>query len=77
MNESVMQCPSCPDGYVWDANGPTAKTCPTCGGKAIVNLDGSKVVECPHGRIVGYCNDCDIIGDLAFDAERESRMFRR
>ena len=25
-------CPSCPDGYVWDRNGPTRKTCPVCKG---------------------------------------------
>jgi len=38
-------CPSCPDGNVWVSNGPTAKACPTCNGKAIVNLDGSPVSD--------------------------------
>ncbi len=27
-------CPDCPDGYLWNSNGQTAKACPTCGGKA-------------------------------------------
>jgi hypothetical protein len=35
--ESLKQaCPSCPDGSVWDRNGPTGETCPTCNGKAYV-----------------------------------------
>ena len=29
----LMSCPACPDGYVWDANGPTAKCCPKCNGQ--------------------------------------------
>jgi len=30
-------------------------------------------IACPHGELLGDCNDCDILGDLAFDAARESR----
>lgn len=36
-------CPACPDGSVWDSNGPTSKTCPVCNGHATVHLDGSPV----------------------------------
>lgn len=31
-----VQCPDCPDGQVWDRNGPTREACPTCGGNAFV-----------------------------------------
>lgn len=30
------QCPDCPDGYAWTADGPTDLPCPTCGGNAYV-----------------------------------------
>ena len=33
-------CPSCPDGNVWTAEGPTGKTCPTCNGHGFVYLNG-------------------------------------
>ena len=36
-------CPSCPDGNVWGADGPTTKTCPVCNGHAVVNFDGSPI----------------------------------
>lgn len=39
----LMPCPACPDGYVWDANGPTAKCCQKCNGHAVVHLDGRPV----------------------------------
>ena len=39
----LMPCPACPDGYAWNANGPTAKCCPTCNGHAVVHLDGRPV----------------------------------
>lgn len=46
MNESLtMQCPACPDGYVWTINGPTSATCPTCGGHAALYRDGSRLDE--------------------------------
>ena len=38
-------CPACPDGSVWDANGPTSKICPVCKGHAAVNHDGTPIVE--------------------------------
>ena len=34
--EELMPCPACPDGYVWDSNGPTCKPCPVCKGHAAV-----------------------------------------
>ena len=39
--DELMPCPSCPDGYVWTSNGPSAKACPTCKGYAVVNRNGS------------------------------------
>jgi hypothetical protein len=33
--------------------------------------------KCPHGREWGECGDCDHEGDLAYDAARERRIFRR
>jgi len=38
-------CLACPDGYVWNANGPTAKTCPVCKGHAALNLNGSPLSQ--------------------------------
>lgn len=34
-------CPSCPDGYVWNRDGQTPRTCPTCKGFAVVHMDGT------------------------------------
>ena len=39
----LMPCPACPDGYVWNANGPTGKCCPKCNGHAVVHLDGRPI----------------------------------
>lgn len=39
--DELQSCPHCPDGYVWNSQGQTGKTCPTCKGHAVVNLDGS------------------------------------
>lgn len=33
--------------------------------------------KCPHGNELGECSHCDHEGDLAYDAVRERRMFRR
>jgi hypothetical protein len=38
----TIPCPCCPDGYVWNRNGPTSQTCPICGGTAELNRDGSR-----------------------------------
>lgn len=32
-------CPACPDGNVWDSNGPTGKACPVCKGNAFLGED--------------------------------------
>jgi rubrerythrin len=40
-NGQTRPCPSCPDGNVWGANGPTGAPCPTCNGHGVVFLDGS------------------------------------
>jgi len=31
-----VPCPGCPDGNVWDSNGPTSECCPVCGGTAVI-----------------------------------------
>ena len=31
-----VKCPDCPDGQLWDRNGPTADACLTCGGEAFI-----------------------------------------
>ncbi len=41
--DGLMPCPSCPDGNVWDANGPTGKCCPKCNGHAVVHLDSRPI----------------------------------
>jgi hypothetical protein len=42
---NTKACSGCPDGSVWNSNGPTSKTCPICRGQAIVNLDGSALTQ--------------------------------
>jgi len=32
---------------------------------------------CPHGEIMGECDACDHLGDIAFDVDRENRFFGR
>ena len=39
-------CPACPDGNLWNSNGPTGATCPVCKGHAALNLDGSPLQKC-------------------------------
>jgi hypothetical protein len=36
-------------------------------------VEGRIEFECPHGNKVGECNDCDVAGDFAYDANRENR----
>lgn len=31
-----VKCPDCPDGQLWDKNGPTSDACLTCGGNAFI-----------------------------------------
>jgi uncharacterized protein (DUF983 family) len=33
---SRIQCPDCPDGQLWDKDGPTEDVCPRCGGHAFI-----------------------------------------
>jgi len=47
--EELMQCPQCPDGYVWTINGPTVKMCPACKGYAVVKLSGAPCDEAMKG----------------------------
>ena len=43
---SIIACPSCPDGYEWDENGPTGRACPVCEGIGYVEkLYGPFVLE--------------------------------
>ena len=41
--EDLRPCPACPDGNVWDSNGPTGKTCSVCNGHAVVTLSGAPI----------------------------------
>ncbi len=43
----LAPCPACPDGYVWTANGPTAKCCPVCKGHAALWPDGTTLEARP------------------------------
>jgi hypothetical protein len=36
-----------------------------------------KATTCPHGRAPHNCDDCDYLGDIAYDAAREARHFNR
>lgn len=49
----LAPCMSCPDGYVWNVNGPTGKACPVCKGYARLHLNGSPLTkeewEAQHG----------------------------
>ena len=38
-----MPCPACPDGAVWNSEGPTSATCPVCKGHAVVMLNGAPI----------------------------------
>lgn len=43
--EELMPCPACPDGYVWNSNGPTRKTCPVCKGLAAVGYRAAQTEQ--------------------------------
>ena len=43
--ETYKACPECPDGGVWNMNGPTGATCPTCKGYAMVKLNGAALTK--------------------------------
>lgn len=44
--DDLKPYPACPDGGVWDSNGPTSKTCPVCAkGHAVVHLNGSPLTK--------------------------------
>lgn len=40
-------CPSCPDGYVWTQEGPTGAECPTCKGKAYIEVEEEQAPRPP------------------------------
>lgn len=50
--EELIPCSACPDGYVWNSNGPTSRPCPSCGGFAVVHLNGSKLAREEYERMV-------------------------
>ena len=58
MSQEFKPCPSCPDGNEWSANGPTSRACQTCGGFAILHLNGAKLTKqefreaCGSGEIL-------------------------
>jgi len=41
-SHDARPCPACPDGYVWTTQGQTGAPCRTCGGFAVVHLDGRR-----------------------------------
>lgn len=43
-------CPSCPDGNVWNSNGPTGAVCPTCNGHAVLHINGMPIGPRPGKR---------------------------
>ena len=49
------------------------KRCKGCGKSSITVYCAkcSRYAKCPHGGKVGECTDCDVEGDLAYDAGRE------
>ena len=51
---------------------PDDNRCRGCGEKTpYVYCDKcAKDAKCPHGEKLGECNDCDVLADLAYDANR-------
>jgi len=47
--EELMPCPACPDGYVWNGNGPTRKLCPVCKGLAAVGYRAAQTEQTSGG----------------------------
>ena len=45
MTTKFKPCPSCPDGNEWASNGPNGRACRTCGGFAVMHLDGSQITK--------------------------------
>jgi hypothetical protein len=35
----AVPCPACPDGQVWNSEGPTGRRCPVCKGRAVLGGD--------------------------------------
>jgi hypothetical protein len=59
-------CPSCPDGNVWGANGPTGAVCPTCKGKAYVGGEMIQIcVYCGKERPEDLYTPC--CGEMHFE----------
>ena len=64
--------------HVWcsQETAPDAMTiCWGCGKWSTTLYCGEcfKEAKCPHDKVLGECNDCDVEGDLAFDSAREQR----
>jgi len=60
-----VKCPDCPDGQLWDRNGPTEEACLTCGGTAVIWDDPSEPSDyCECGAVHtgledgGRCEAC-------------------
>ena len=53
IEQKFAPCPRCPDGSVWTAEGPTSQVCPTCGGFAVLNINGEKLTD-EQKREFGY-----------------------
>lgn len=68
-HDELMPCPACPDGYVWTANGPTAKCCPVCKGHAVVKRNGAPcdaAIRVPSDPPYPFCTQPDVCTPLGY-----------
>jgi hypothetical protein len=64
----------CDDCELYEPDPPEWK-CEDCGQKYPCDCceEPEEETECVHGNEPGYCDHCDYLGDLAYDAAREGR----
>ena len=43
--DDLKPCPACPDGGVWNEDGPTGATCKVCKGHAVVHRNGAPLTK--------------------------------
>ena len=72
-----LRCDDC--GHEWTATAPDEPSEPDEPAAPDEPDEPSEPTDpdCPHGKPWGECGACDHAGDLAFDAAREARLFRR
>lgn len=64
-----IKCPDCPDGQLWDSNGPTSDACLTCAGSAWVwgELRLCSFCENRAATVGKYCPACAQLADDTLD----------